>query len=206
MGELKKDEQQARPMSGRAFLSRAGNVRAPGWKEHIVFWSIAVSGLALDLWSKSAVFNWLAGLNDNRYSLIDGFLHLEMALNSGAAFGKFQGQYHLLIAVSMVALVVIFWVFLFGGRKPQLTNIALALFAAGVCGNLHDRVFNDGLVRDFVDVVYWPGRHWPAFNVADTMLCVAVGLLIISSLFSPTSSQTHGRQRKGEHLTPHQGQ
>ena len=61
-------------------------------------------------------------------------------------------------------------------------HVALGLFTAGICGNLWDRIFNDGRVRDFIDIVYWPGKHWPAFNIADSMLCIGVGLMIISSL------------------------
>ena len=55
-----------------------------------------------------------------------------------------------------------------------MVQVALGLFAAGVSGNLWDRIFNGGQVRDFIDVVYWPGRHWHTFNVADAMLCIAV--------------------------------
>ncbi len=96
----------------------------------------------------------------------------------------------------MAALVVIFAIFLFSGSQGKLVHIALGLFAAGVCGNLWDRVFNDGRVRDFIDVVYWPGRHWPAFNVADTMLCIGVGLLVISTFFTGRPLQKHAQQHK----------
>jgi lipoprotein signal peptidase len=51
-------------------------------------------------------------------------------------------------------------------------------------------------VRDFVDVVYWPGRHWPAFNVADSMLCAAVVLLLLSNLFTHWSYRRRARRRK----------
>jgi signal peptidase II len=194
--DSKKHWNNARPAWGRAFLSHLSQVRLPGRKAHVIFWSTALIGLALDLWSKSAVFGWLNRLDDQRFSIIDGFLHLEMALNSGAAFGIAQGQRYLLIAVSVVALVVIAGVFFFSGTGQRLMQFSLGLFSAGVCGNLYDRIFESGMVRDFVDVVYWPGRHWPAFNVADSMLCIAVGLLIISSSFTERSSQKHAAPRK----------
>jgi signal peptidase II len=85
-------------------------------------------------------------------------------------------------------LIVIFAVFLFSGTKQRLAHVALGLFAAGVCGNLYDRISNDGLVRDFIDVTIWPGRHWPAFNVADSLLCIAVGLGVISCFQVPKRS------------------
>jgi signal peptidase II len=103
-----------------------------------------------------------------------------MALNNGAAFGLFSGHPCRLIVVSVVALIVIFGVFLFSGTRQRLVHVALGLFAAGVCGNLYDRIFNDGWVRDFIDVTIWSGKHWPAFNVADSLLCIAVGLGVIS--------------------------
>jgi len=193
---LKKEESNARPALGRPFLFRIAEIKLPGLKAHIIFWSIAVFGTALDLSSKSAVFGWLERQPDHRFSIIDGFLQLVMAENTGAAFGIAAGQRYLLVAVSVIALTVIFVVFLLGGTKQKLVHVALGLFAAGVCGNLWDRIFNDGRVRDFIDVVYWQGRHWPAFNIADSMLCIAVGLMIISSLSTGRSSQRRARQHK----------
>ncbi|MHC4623600.1 MAG: signal peptidase II [Planctomycetota bacterium] len=173
-----------------------GHLRLPGWKEHAVFWPVTALGIALDLWSKSFIFKWLSQQPDNRYPIIDGVFQFVMALNNGAAFGLAPGQRHLLIAVSFIALIAIVAVFLSSANQSKLMLTALGLFAAGVAGNLYDRLFNDGLVRDFIDVVYWRGKHWPAFNVADSMLCIAVGLLILSGLFTGRSAQKHARQHK----------
>lgn len=126
---------------------------------------------------------------------MDGFLQLVRAENNGAAFGLFAGKSLLLTSVSVAAMVAILGVFLFGGNRQKLVNIALGLFAAGVCGNLYDRAFNGGLVRDFIDV-YYRGYHWHTFNVADALLCVGVGLLIISSFFIEQPAQKHDRQQK----------
>ena len=192
---MKKEENGARPSSGRAFLSRTDESRLSGLKAHIIFWSIAVLGIAVDLWTKSAVFSWLEQGPDHRFSIIDGFLQLVLTENAGAAFGIAAGRRDLLVVVSVIALIVIFAVFLFGGSRRTLVHVALGLFAAGVCGNLYDRIFNNGLVRDFIDV-YYREHHWPAFNVADGMLCVGVGLMIISSLFTGRFSQKRARRRK----------
>lgn len=191
---MKKEESSARPSSGRVFLKRRPLVM-PGLRAHLVFWPLMAVGIAMDLWSKRAVFDWLQQ-QGNSISIIDGFLRLVMALNDGAAFGLFSGKPYLLVAVSIVALIAIFVIFLFSGTERRFVHIALALFAAGVCGNLYDRIFNNGLVRDFIDVVYWPGRHWPAFNIADSMLCIAVGLLVISTFFTGKSFQKCGQQHK----------
>jgi signal peptidase II len=181
------EENSARPRSGRAFLKRRSIV-LPDLTAHLIFWPSMVVGLTLDLWTKSAVFGWLQQQPANSVSVIDGFLRLVIAENPGAAFGQFAGRPYLLVAVSVVALIVIFAIFLFSGTQQRLVHTALGLFAAGVCGNFYDRIANSGLVRDFIDVVYWPNHHWPAFNVADALLCVGVGLLIISTFQAPKRS------------------
>ncbi len=172
------------------------NLKLKTVKAHLTFWPLMAAGFALDLWSKRAVFDWLQQQQGGSVSIINGFLQLVTAENAGAAFGIATGQRYLLIAVSIIALIVILAVFLFSGAEHKLVYFALALFTAGVCGNLYDRIFNDGRVRDFIDVVYWPGRHWPAFNIADSMLCVGVGLIIISSFFTGKSSRKHAQQHR----------
>ena len=205
MTEIKKEE-SARPSSGRAFLSptekspRCGpfwrGIAPPPLKAQLIFWPLMVFGLTLDLWSKKAVFDFLEHQPHNTYSIIDGVLQFVRALNDGAAFGIFSGRPYLLGAVSIIALVAIITIFLFSGSERRVVHIALGLFAAGVCGNFYDRVFNDGMVRDFIDVVYWPGKHWPAFNVADSLLCVGVALMIISCIIIEKSPPERSQQHK----------
>lgn len=195
MTESDREESNTRQSSSRFFLRRRPFV-LPGLAAQLIFWPLMIAGLALDLWSKRAVFDWLEQKPNNSFPIIDGFLQLVLAENRGAAFGIAAGQHRLLVAISAIALVVIFAVFLFSGSQQKLVHVALAFFAAGVCGNLWDRIFNDGRVRDFIDVVYWPGRHWPAFNAADTMLCIAVGLLIVSTFLTGRFCQKRAQQRK----------
>jgi signal peptidase II len=181
---LKREEHSSQPSSDRVFPKRRP-LALPDSSAHLIFWPLVVVGIALDLWSKRAVFDWLE--HHGSVSIIDGFLRLVMAVNNGAAFGLFSGHPYWLTVVSVVALIVIFVLFLFSGIKQRLVHVALGLFAAGVCGNLYDRIFNDGLVRDFIDV-YYRQYHWPAFNVADSMLCIAVGLGVISCFQNPKRS------------------
>ena len=148
---------------------------------HLIFWLIAIFGFFADLLSKNILFDWFEKENIRELVVIKGFFNLVKATNPGAAFGIASGQRALLITTSVVALVLVVGYFLFGKIKQKLVYISLGLLVAGLCGNLYDRVFNGGEVRDFIDVIYWPGKHWPAFNIADSMLCVAVGLLIIAN-------------------------
>jgi len=152
----------------------------PSLKAHLIFWPISIAGIILDLWSKAAVFDWLKHKPQNSFTIIGGFFRFVLAVNDGAAFGFASGQRWLLTTVSIIALIAVFAIFLFSGYQRKLLYIAMGLFTAGICGNLYDRIFNASLVRDFIDIVYWPGKHWPAFNAADLMLCVAVGLMLIT--------------------------
>jgi signal peptidase II len=167
----------------------------PDSKAHLIFWSLALGGLLLDLWSKKAVFEWLGQQPSNNVSIIDGFLRFIIALNDGAAFSTFAGKPYVLMAISCVALMVVIGVFLFSGTQYRSIHIALGLFTGGICGNLYDRIFNNGLVRDFIDV-YIGDKHWPTFNVADSLLCIGVGLLIVSTFLTEQSSQKHAQRHK----------
>jgi len=185
MAQCNANPQPVQPEHRRSF----SKLRLSDVKAHLIFWPLMIVGVAFDLWSKGAVFNWLSTKPHNELAVIGGFCKFVMRENSGAAFSIATGRTPLLITVSIVALIVVLGIFLFGGTQRRITQIALSLFTAGIIGNLYDRIFNDGFVRDFVDVVYWPGRHWPAFNVADSMLCVAVGLLIIGNITSAYSQK-----------------
>jgi len=192
MTEIKTNTSSARPSLSRAFFKEMA-LSLPDAATHLIFWPLMVGGLVLDLWSKKAVFDWLEP--HETYPVIDGFLRLIIAVNNGAAFNLFAGKPFFLAIVSIIAIMGILVVFLFSGGMHKLIHIALGLFAAGVCGNLYDRLFNDGSVRDFIDV-YRGGYHWPTFNVADSLLCIGVGLLIISTFFIEKPAQKHDQQHK----------
>jgi signal peptidase II len=192
MTEIKTKASSTRPNPCRAFFKEMA-LSLPDAKTHLIFWSLMAGGLVLDLWTKKAVFNWLEP--HETYPVIDGFLRLIVAVNNGAAFNLFAGKPYFLAAVSITAMLGIFVAFLFSGGLQKLVHIALGLFAAGVCGNLYDRLFNDGSVRDFIDV-YRGGYHWPTFNVADSLLCIGVGLLIISTFLTEMPAQKHDQQHK----------
>ena len=194
MTETKTEESSDRPGLEGAALKRSSGV-LPDLKAHLIFWSIAIGGLLVDIWTKTAVFEWLGQRPSQNFSIINGFLRFIMALNNGAAFSFLAGKTYLLTAVSVVALIVVFGIFLFSGTPYRSIHIALGLFTGGICGNLYDRIFNDGLVRDFIDV-YIGNMHWPTFNVADILLCVGVGVMIISILITEKSSQKHAQQHK----------
>ena len=77
-----------------------------------------------------------------------------------------------------------------GNPQNRVLASALALVIGGALGNLYDRVMF-GYVIDFVQ---WhvAGYYWPAFNIADSAICLGAGLLILDSFRKPPHSEpTH---------------
>lgn len=118
-------------------------------------------------------------------SVIPGFLYRTLAFNRGAAFsfladgGGWQRWLFQLLAV-VISMVLIVWLAR-TARRDWRTAIPLALIVGGALGNLIDRV-RVGQVTDFV-LVYFGRWPYPAFNLADSAICVGAVLLIAFSLF-----------------------
>ena len=113
-------------------------------------------------------------------SVIPGFFSLVQVHNTGAAFGMLKDNNLFFILLASVALVVLAVLARRGCFVDRPTRVGAALLTAGILGNLTDR-FLHGFVVDFLDVLLpWYGR-WPAFNVADSAICIAAVLFLISS-------------------------
>ncbi len=152
--------------------------RKPSQGMILLFWLLVIAGTTADLWTKSTIHEWLSTLPNKEYSIVDGFAKLVIRLNRGGICSILKDYPLVLILISIAALFAVVGLFLLGKIHSRLMTVALACFTAGILGNLYDRAFNDGFVRDFIDV-YWQGHHWPTFNIADSLLCIAVGLIII---------------------------
>lgn len=175
--------------------SPAKHAVAPRSFQHCIFWPLALVGVGLDLWTKHEAFARIDPGPDGLI-LIKGFLSFVLAENTGAAFSMAAGKTVFLCSISGVALVSVLVFFLIRKNFTKLMCVALGLLAGGIAGNLYDRVFLEGRVRDFIDV-YVGTHHWPTFNVADALLCTAVGLLIISQSATDRQSQSaHGLPQK----------
>ncbi len=160
---------------------------APRSLQHLIFWPLALLGLGLDLWTKHEAFDRIDPVQG--LDLIKGLLSFNLAYNTGAAFSMAAGKTVFLCSISSVALVAVLVFFLMRNNFTRLMTVALGLLAGGISGNLYDRLFHEGTVRDFIDV-YVGTYHWPTFNVADALLCTAVGLLIISTYITDQQSQS----------------
>jgi signal peptidase II len=122
------------------------------------------------------------------------FLNWLLLFNPGAAFSFLaQGsgwQRWFLTVLGLAASIYIVWL-LRKSLGDQMLCWALSLILGGALGNVLDRIMY-GAVVDFIDV-YYANWHWPAFNIADSAICIGVALLILSELrksFGKTS-QSH---------------
>jgi signal peptidase II len=140
--------------------------------------SLLVAGVALDQLTKILMAGWLP--LGGQHVVIKGFFNLVHIRNRGAAFGllsnfspEFAWIFFILTTTLVLGVVAYLW-----WRLPEDQTLAAwgySLIFTGAVGNLIDRV-RLGEVIDFIDL-YLGRFHWPAFNVADSLVCVGAGLL-----------------------------
>jgi len=194
-------------------LPPSDNFRSPAALARFAL--VTVLGLALDLWVKVASFSHLLIM---QYTLADGtpkvesreavlipkVLTLHVTVNPGAVFGLGEGYRWMFVIVSILAIVLLTYLFAASGRQ-RFYQFLLGLLLAGVLGNMYDRVMF-GYVRDmlyaFPGISYGDvlGSFAPSslrnrelfpwiFNVADSLLCVGVFLMLCYSFFHKPPQQ-----------------
>ena len=109
------------------------------------------------------------------------FFNLVMVWNRGVSFGLFQseGAARWLLVVLTLAIIVGLLIWLWRERR-LLTRFAIAGVLGGAFGNVIDRASPRAAVADFFDA-HLMGYHWPAFNIADIAITLAVAILIWDS-------------------------
>lgn len=146
--------------------------------KYIILLAVSVLVLVLDQVTKVYIDKTMR-LHDS-IPVLDGFFSITYLRNKGAAFGILADSAWRLpffLLVSAVAVLVILVVVSRLRDDQKGSAVSLSLIFSGALGNLIDRV-RLGEVIDFLDV-YWKGHHWPAFNVADSAICVGVFMLAI---------------------------
>ena len=146
-----------------------------------IFFSITIVGLVVDQATKLYVDRVMA-LHQS-IPVIDGLFSFTYLRNRGAAFSFLSDaswRLPFFIGVTLVAALVIVVALKKMRDDQKLAQSALAMIFSGAIGNLIDRV-RLGEVIDFLDV-YWKTHHWPAFNVADSLICIGVALVALDML------------------------
>ncbi len=125
--------------------------------------------------------------------IVPDFFTLVNVTNTGAAFGSFRGNNTFFIIISSVALVVVATLLARRRQPDPWRDLSLALLLAGILGNLTDRLLY-GHVIDFLlfNLHIRYADPWPAFNVADSCISIAVALFIIHSFRKPKSATVGG--------------
>jgi signal peptidase II len=114
-------------------------------------------------------------------TIIPDLFYWRLVYNDGAAWSMFSGSTWFLVTISVVSTLAISFAVVYYAKSSKIMAIILSLILAGAAGNGIDRIFNQGLVVDFIDFNFFKviNRGFPIFNFAD--ICVSVGgfLLII---------------------------
>ena len=152
-------------------------------RKSIIFGLIIVTVVVLlDQISKACM---IALLQDNNpIVIIEGFFKLYLTYNTGAAFSILDGQFGLLMALTVVATIVFIYMARYANfNKAKLYSFGIYMMIGGMIGNLIDRIFQYGTgVTDFLSFTFW-GWDFAVFNIADSFLVVGVIFLLVDMLF-----------------------
>jgi signal peptidase II len=148
-----------------------------------IFLFLTLPLYALDQITKHLVLRFIGPYQPR--TIVPDFFALVHVTNSGAAFGSFRNNNGFFIALSCIALGVVVVLLMRKEPRDPWRRIALGLLLAGVLGNLTDRLLH-GHVIDFLCFDFGPHaprllHPWPAFNVADSCICIAVFCFMVYS-------------------------
>jgi signal peptidase II len=134
---------------------------------------------------------WVAvKLSDgDEIDVIQGFFKFSYTENPGIAFGMLNNGNvkWLLVAISVAAIMVVIYYMKRTPKSNTLLMWSLSLLAAGICGNLIDRV-RLGRVIDFI-LLYYKDYQWPVFNIADTAITIGAALMAIELFLAPQAER-----------------
>ena len=148
--------------------------------------AISAAVIVFDLWTKWLVMNRI-DLHEAK-SIIPNFFQIVHVRNTGAAFGLGANAASklvpLLLNIGAIAVFIVVVIYaLRSAVSDRLLQTGLHLILGGAIGNLLDR-FRFGYVVDFLDV-FVGTHHWPAFNVADSAICIGIALLFFDMKKKP---------------------
>lgn len=152
--------------------------------KRLYLWAVAV--FVLDQVTKAWVAETLpfnTYYPPDRITVIPDFFFLVHVGNTGAAWGLFAGKSVWLALLAAATLTAIFLFRKHLELRQRVVQITFGLLCGGILGNLIDRLIH-GHVVDFL-LFTFGSFHWPAFNIADSGICIAVCLYLIQSFREP---------------------
>ena len=157
--------------NGLAPISAAERSLAAGVPQWLGLGAVAVVAVAADQTTKRIVSSQI-GLNEEVH--VVGPLSLHHVQNSGIAFGLFPNSTAIVTLLTAIAVAWMIWFFARAGSRHPVLPTALGLLIGGSVSNLVDRI-RLGHVTDFLDLGWWP-----AFNLADSFICIGVAILLLT--------------------------
>ena len=139
-----------------------------------------IAALVFALWADQFSKYMLAvNLSNGENIPFGDYFSLVKVWNTGVSFSMFNnhgdlGRIVLCVLSLAVCAFLLYWML---KEKNVLKVISLGLIIGGALGNVVDRV-RFGAVLDFLDF-HIAGYHWPAFNLADSFICIGAGVLIV---------------------------
>ena len=108
--------------------------------------------------------------------------NLYLTFNPGISFSMLRADspYGVWLLIGIACLICTFILYIFKKEKDKWTRFALMLVLGGAIGNVWDRL-RYGVVIDFLDF-HWGDYHWPAFNIADSAICIGVAIMLWQTL------------------------
>ena len=143
---------------------------------------VATIATILDQISKALVFGYMS--EQSNVVEITPFFNLVIAWNTGVSFSMFNnlGNAGIYILSGFALIVAFFLLCWLKNEKSHYMQVALGLVIGGAIGNVIDRI-RLGAVYDFLDI-HIKSHHWPAFNLADSFICIGAMMIICDSLFN----------------------
>jgi len=156
----------------------------------VLYFIIIAVTLIIDQFTKILIASRLSLYES--IEVIPGFFNVVYVTNRGAAFSILADvdswwRHPFFIFVGVIALGGLTLLYYRIRKDAPVQSIGLAFIAGGALGNLVDRI-RVGAVIDFIDI-YWSRFHWPAFNIADSAICIGVGLFLIFSFIEKENTK-----------------
>ena len=152
--------------------------------------NVALLVVFFDKISKYVMLNKVLGEHIMIY--VAPFFNLVRAWNTGVSFSMFNnyGNLGAWVLSGLAIIIVGFLIYWLKSEENREAQIALGMIIGGAIGNVIDRV-RLGAVFDFLDF-HIGENHWPAFNVADSFICIGAAVLIAQNLI------VYFKQKKGK--------
>ena len=148
---------------------------------------VALVALLVDQISKWYVQGYFENVHSPQ--AFGSFFNLVEAWNTGVSFSMFNngGMLGIIILSAFALGVVIFLLFWLKKETDKIVQVSLGLVIGGALGNVIDRI-RFGAVYDFLDF-YYNDYHWPAFNMADSFICVGAFVIVLMGMLNSRINQ-----------------